>query len=74
MITDNDLELSSDQLSSFPSSFALKSETEEKERIIRALEQAKGKRNLAAKLLGIGRTTLYKKMKEYGITPSEAFT
>ena len=67
MITDNDLELSSDQLSSFPSSFALKSETEEKERIIRALEQAKGKRHLAAKLLGIGRTTLYKKMKEYEI-------
>lgn len=67
MITDNDLELSSDQLSSFPSSFALKSETEEKERIIRALEQAKGKRHFADKLLGIGRTTLYKKMKEYGI-------
>ncbi len=74
MITDNDLELSSDQLSSFPSCFALKCETEEKERIIRALEQANGKRHLAAKLLGIGRTTLYKKMKEYGITLSEAFT
>lgn len=67
MITDNDLELGREQLSSFPSSFALKSEAEEKERIIRALEQAKGKRHLAAKLLGIGRTTLYKKMKEYGI-------
>ena len=67
MITDNDLELSSDQLSSFPSSFALKNETEDIERIIRALEQAKGKRLFADKLLGIGRTTLYKKMKEYGI-------
>lgn len=67
MLLDNDLELGREQLSSFPSSFALKSEAEEKERIIRALEQAKGKRHLAAKLLGIGRTTLYKKMKEYGI-------
>ena len=39
----------------------------EKKQIIRALEQAKGNRTLAAALLGIGRTTLYNKMKAYGI-------
>ena len=39
----------------------------EKKQIIHALEQAKGNRTLAAVLLGIGRTTLYNKMKAYGI-------
>ena len=39
----------------------------EKKQIIHALEQAKGNRTLAATLLGIGRTTLYNKMKAYGI-------
>lgn len=39
----------------------------EKKQIIHALEQAKGNRKLAAVLLGIGRTTLYNKMKAYGI-------
>ena len=39
----------------------------EKTRILRALERAKGNRTLAAELLGIGRTTLYNKMKIYGI-------
>ena len=39
----------------------------EKKQIIHALEQAKGNRTLAAELLGIGRTTLYNKMKAYGI-------
>lgn len=39
----------------------------EKKQIIHALEQAKGNRTLAASLLGIGRTTLYNKMKAYGI-------
>ena len=34
----------------------------EKKQIIRALEQAKGNRKLAAALLGIGRTTLYNKI------------
>ena len=34
----------------------------EKKQIIRALEQAKGNRKLAAALLGIGRTTLYNKL------------
>ena len=39
----------------------------EKKQIIHALEQAKGNRKLAAALLGIGRTTLYNKLKAYGI-------
>ena len=39
----------------------------EKKQIIHALEQAKGNRTLTAALLGIGRTTLYNKMKAYGI-------
>lgn len=39
----------------------------ERKQIISVLEQAKGNRKLAAELLGIGRTTLYNKMKAYGI-------
>lgn len=39
----------------------------ERKQIIRVLEQANGNRKLAAELLGIGRTTLYNKMKAYGI-------
>ena len=39
----------------------------EKKQIIHALEQARGNRKLAAALLGIGRTTLYNKIKAYGI-------
>jgi hypothetical protein len=35
--------------------------------ILAALAKTKGGRGSAAKLLGIGRTTLYRKMKEYGI-------
>ena len=35
--------------------------------IIRALEYTKSDRVMAAHLLGIGRTTLYRKLKEYGI-------
>ena len=43
----------------------------EKKQIIHALEQAKGNRTLAAALLGIGRTTLYSKMRLYGIKYKE---
>lgn len=39
----------------------------EKEAIVRALEYTKGDRVMAAHLLGIGRTTLYRKLKEYQI-------
>ena len=40
----------------------------ERDAIIRALEYTKGDRGMAAQLLGIGRTTLYRKLKEYRLT------
>lgn len=52
-------------------SLSLKNEEMEKKHIIRALEQANGNRSLAAELLGIGHTTLYGKMKQYGIKNKE---
>lgn len=39
----------------------------EKHAILHALEVAKGDRTLAATMLDIGRTTLYRKLKEYGL-------
>jgi DNA-binding NtrC family response regulator len=41
----------------------------EKEAILTTLEQVKGDKLLAARLLDIGKTTLYRKLKEYGVTP-----
>jgi DNA-binding NtrC family response regulator len=38
----------------------------EKQAILKALAQTRWERTRAARLLGIGRTTLYRKMKEYG--------
>lgn len=66
MITEEDLEFGSKQIDS-PVGFTLKSEGEEKERIRRALKQAKDNKRLVAELLGISRATLYKKLKEYGM-------
>ncbi len=40
---------------------------EEKEKIRQVLEQVKGNKSLAAKMLGMHRTTLWRKMKELGI-------
>jgi len=39
----------------------------EKRAIVHALRQTNGDRTTAASLLGIGRTTLYRKLKEYRI-------
>jgi transcriptional regulator of acetoin/glycerol metabolism len=39
----------------------------ERRTIARALEATGGERGKTARLLGIGRTTLYRKMKQYGI-------
>jgi two-component system response regulator HydG len=50
-----------------PVSFALRNDAEDKERILRALKQANGNRKVAAEMLGIGRTTLYSKLEEYGL-------
>jgi DNA-binding NtrC family response regulator len=41
----------------------------EKRAILNALEYTKGDRAIAAHLLGIGRTTLYRKLKEYHLEP-----
>lgn len=43
----------------------------ERQQILRALKQAGGNRKLAAELLGIGRTTLYNKIRLYGIKCKE---
>ncbi|MEW6299525.1 MAG: sigma 54-interacting transcriptional regulator [Thermodesulfobacteriota bacterium] len=40
---------------------------QEKQRILAALERAGGNRTVAARLLGIGRTTLYRRLAECGI-------
>jgi DNA-binding NtrC family response regulator len=43
----------------------------EKQAILNTIEQLKGDKLMAAKLLGIGKTTLYRKLKEYGIGEEE---
>jgi two-component system response regulator HydG len=40
---------------------------QEKQAILSTLETLKGDKLLAAKVLGIGKTTLYRKLKEYGV-------
>ena len=44
-----------------------KLEAAERQAIVEALETTQGRRLEAAKLLGIGKTTLYKKLKDYGL-------
>ena len=39
----------------------------EREAILHTIRQLRGDKLMAAKLLGIGKTTLYRKLKEYGI-------
>jgi transcriptional regulator of acetoin/glycerol metabolism len=39
----------------------------EREAILAALTEAEGVRSRAARILGMGRTTLWRKMREYGI-------
>ena len=43
----------------------------ERQAILETIRQLKGDKLMAAKLLGIGKTTLYRKLKEYGITDEE---
>jgi len=40
----------------------------EKQAILSTIKQLKSDKLLAARLLGIGKTTLYRKLKEYGIS------
>jgi DNA-binding NtrC family response regulator len=42
-------------------------EAQEKEHILRALEMAKGNRSEAARMLGIDRVSLWRKLKKYGL-------
>jgi DNA-binding NtrC family response regulator len=44
----------------------------EKQAIISTLEQLNGDKQMAARLLGIGKTTLYRKLREYGKTENWA--
>jgi len=44
----------------------------EKRAILEALDYTKGDHSLAAHLLGIGRTTLYRKLKEYRLMTPDA--
>jgi DNA-binding NtrC family response regulator len=46
----------------------------EQEVIFHALEQADGRRNRAAEMLGISRRTLIRKLKLYGVGPSRPYT
>jgi transcriptional regulator of acetoin/glycerol metabolism len=43
----------------------------EKQAILNTIRQLNGDKLMAAKLLGIGKTTLYRKLKEYGIDHEE---
>jgi two-component system response regulator HydG len=40
----------------------------ERRAIVSAVREAAGDKLLAARLLGIGKTTLYRKLKEYGVS------
>jgi transcriptional regulator of acetoin/glycerol metabolism len=44
----------------------------EKQAILETLRKLNGDKLLAARLLGIGKTTLYRKLKEYGISAPDA--
>jgi DNA-binding NtrC family response regulator len=43
----------------------------EKQAILETIRQLRGDKLMAARLLGIGKTTLYRKLKEYGLTEAE---
>jgi len=43
----------------------------EREAILATIRELKGDKMMAAKLLGIGKTTLYRKLKEYGVSDDE---
>ena len=69
MVTADALEFDEEPLAKDIPPLAL--EKMEKSQILWALEQTDGNRKLAAELLGIGRTTLYNKIKLFGIDSKE---
>jgi DNA-binding NtrC family response regulator len=60
-------------LESSPSSPSHSLDKLEQEVIFHALEQADGRRNRAAEMLGISRRTLIRKLKLYGVNPGRPF-
>jgi DNA-binding NtrC family response regulator len=42
----------------------------ERHTIVKVLKETNGDRVAAARILGIGKTTIYRKLKEYGLTPA----
>lgn len=66
LISEEELEIGSKQ-ADVPVCYSLKDEKQEKERIKQALAQANGNRKIAARLLQVSRTTLYKKLEQYGM-------
>lgn len=66
LISEEELEIGSKQ-ADVPVCYSLKDEKQEKERIRQALEQANGNRKIAAQVLQVSRTTLYKKLEQYGM-------
>jgi two-component system response regulator HydG len=49
-------------------------ESEQREQLIRVMEEAGGKREKAAQLLGVSRVTLWKLLKKHSIKPEPKFT
>ena len=66
VITASDLNFSQSEPAP-DSSLNLQDPTMEKAKIKAALKQAQGNKTMAAKLLKIDRTTLYVKMRQYGL-------
>ena len=52
-------------------STTLDPELDEREQILAALKRAKGKRALAARMLGMSRSTFYRRLEGFGISSQE---
>jgi two-component system response regulator HydG len=66
-LADPDGEVGLPQFTMAPKSPVISIPESEKQAIASALAATNGERGKAARLLGIGRTTLYRKVKEYGL-------
>jgi two-component system response regulator HydG len=66
-VADPDGEVGMPHFDVVPKSPVISIPESEKQAIANALAATEGERGKAARLLGIGRTTLYRKVKEYGL-------